>query len=159
PPATVKRYYAREHPNLTRTFYADGERQRPFNQSPERSTFPVFGIGGQPEVRAQAAPLTVGASDPEKRELEGAGWMRGNYHPFHTIWDPFRAPVAGMYRVRWPGYTIWVGPSGLSTAQVVKGAKKDRNAKWTSPDGDAVTKGRRNEPITIYAQGPIDVRR
>src|SRR5262249_24106482 len=33
PPATVKRYYARDHPNLTRTFYADRERQRPFKHS------------------------------------------------------------------------------------------------------------------------------
>ena len=64
----------------------------------------------------QKAPVTVGESDPEKRELEGVGWMRGNYHPFHTIWDNFRAPVAGLYHVRWLGYTIWVGPNGLSTA-------------------------------------------
>ena len=158
PPATTKRYYAREHPNLTRTFHA-GNSSRPFNQSPERSTFPVLGIGGDPQVRQQKAPVTVGESDPAKRELEAVGWMRGNYHPFHTIWDNFRAPVAGMYRVRWCGYTIWVGPHGLSTAQVVKGGPKPRDTKWNSPDGDAVTRGRRNEPITIYAQGPIDVRR
>ena len=41
PPSTTKRYWAREHSNLTRTFHGGG--QRGFNQSPERSTFPVFG--------------------------------------------------------------------------------------------------------------------
>src|SRR5581483_6246552 len=31
--------------------------------------------------------------------------------------------------------------------------------RWNSPDGDTISKGRRNEPITVYAQGAIDVRR
>jgi hypothetical protein len=158
PPAAVKRYYAREHSNLTRTFHFGG-RDASRGQSAERSTFPVFGFSGQPDVRKQLAPVTVSASDPAARELEAVGWIRGNYHPFHTIWDNFRAPVAGLYRVRWSGYTIWVGPHGLSTAQVVKGNTKKSDARFNSPDGDNVTRGRRNEAITIYAQGPIDVRR
>jgi hypothetical protein len=174
PPPEVKRYYAREERVLPRQFRS-GTPGRFQSQSPERSTFPVLGIGGDPDVRAQIAPLSAGAADPAKRELEGVGWVRSNYHPFHTIWDNFRAPVAGMYKVRWMGYSIWAGPNGLSTAQVAQkidnggrrpgvgvadpNRKRDMNTKWNSPDGDFITKGRRNEPITIYAQGPIDVRR
>jgi hypothetical protein len=105
--------------------------------------------------------VTVGDSDPAIRELEGVGWNRGNYHPFHTIWNNFRAPVAGKYRVRWCGYTIWTGPHGVSAADI-GGADESRRrpkGRWNSPDGDAISRGRRNESITVYAQGPIDVRR
>ena len=160
PPTKLVRYRAREQQVLTKTFHnGNGRFQR---QSPERSTFPVLGFSGQPDVRSRRSPVTVGESDPATRELEGVAWNRGNYHPFHTIWDGFRAPVAGKYRVRWLGYTIWTGPYGMSAGDV----GEDRRSKgeppvprWNSPNGDDVSPGRRNEPITIYAQGPIDVRR
>jgi hypothetical protein len=89
--------------------------------------------------------LTVGDSDPEIRELEAVGWNRGNYHPFHTIWNNFRAPVAGKYRVRWCGYTIWTGPHGVSAADLGKegerGGRKPKG-RWNSPDGDTISRGR-----------------
>jgi Protein of unknown function (DUF1592)/Protein of unknown function (DUF1588)/Protein of unknown function (DUF1585)/Protein of unknown function (DUF1587)/Protein of unknown function (DUF1595)/Planctomycete cytochrome C len=160
PPKTV-RYWSREEGTLTRTFHG-GAGGRFNRQSPERSTFPVMGFSGQPEVRARRAPLSVGESNPEIRELEAVGWNRGNYHPFHTIWNNFRAPVAGKYRVRWCGYTIWTGPHGVSAADLGKGGEeggRKPKGRWNSPDGDAISRGRRNEPITVYAQGVIDVRR
>jgi hypothetical protein len=160
PPPTTVRYWARQEGTLTRTFHG-GASGRFNRQSPERSTFPVLGFEGQPDVRARRAPLTVGDSDPAVRELEAVGWNRGNYHPFHTIWNNFRAPVTGKYRVRWCGYTIWTGPHGVSTADV-GGADENRRkpkGRWNSPDGDTISRGRRNESITVYAQGPIDVRR
>src|SRR5262245_7969470 len=158
PPATV-RYWAREEGTLTRTFHGGNGR---FNrQSPERSTFPVLGFAGQPEVRSRRVPVTVGDSDPVLRELEAVGWNRGNYHPFHTIWNNFRAPVTGKYRVRWCGYTIWTGPHGLSAAALAGADENRRKPKgpWNAPEGDTISRGRRNESITVYAQGPIDVRR
>src|SRR5262245_32976550 len=160
PPATTVRYWARQEGTLTRTFHG-GASGRFNRQSPERSTFPVLGFEGQPEVRARRAPLTVGDSDPVLRELEAVGWNRGNYHPFHTIWNNFRAPVTGKYRVRWCGYTIWTGPHGVSAADVAGAGENRRKPKgrWNSPDGDTISRGRRNESITVYAQGPIDVRR
>ncbi len=160
PPATTVRYWARQEGTLTRTFHG-GASGRFNRQSPERSTFPVLGFEGQPEVRARRAPLTVGDTDPAIRELEAVGWNRGNYHPFHTIWNNFRAPVTARYRVRWCGYTIWTGPHGVSAADVA-GADENRKkpkGRWNSPDGDMISRGRRNETITVYAQGPIDVRR
>jgi hypothetical protein len=161
PPATTVRHRARDEKILTQTFHDGNGRFR--RQSPMRSTFPVLGFQGQPEVRRREAPVTVGDSDPATRDLEAVGWNRGNYHPFHTIWDSFRAPVAGKYRVRWLGYTIWTGPWGVSAGDVgkinPKRRRKPREPRWNWPDGDTISKGRRNEAITIYAQGPIDVRR
>lgn len=158
PPPSTRRYYAREETVWTRTFH----RKIDGNPNPERMAFPVLGFRGQPGVRSLQAPFTVGDSDPATRELEAVGWMRSNYHPFHTIWDNFRAPVAGRYRVRWSGYTIWVGPNGFSTATVKKDGQKvliNRDPTWYQPNGDDVSEGRRHEPITVYAQGPTDVRR
>ncbi len=159
-PARTVRYWAREEPILTKTFHHGNGRF--VRQSPERSTFPVLEFEGQPEVRSREAPVTVGDSDPVLRELEAVGWNRSNYHPFHTIWNNFRAPVAGKYRVRWCGYTIWTGPHGVSAGNLGEEGKKrnrPRRGRWNSPDGDNVSRGRRDEPITVYAQGPIDVRR
>ena len=79
PTTTFKRYYARDERTLTGTFRGPPD--------PERMAFPVLGTKPQPEVRALKAPLTVGEADPATRELEAVGWMRSNYHPFHTIWE------------------------------------------------------------------------
>ena len=159
PPPTTRKYYARDETVWTRTFL----RRIDGNPNPERMAFPVLGKGPAPDVRARTAPLTVGESDPATRELEAVGWMRSNYHPFHTIWDNFRAPVSGRYRVRWSGYTLWVGPDGFSTGTVKgKDGNKtlvNRDPTWYQPNGDDISAGRRNEPITFYAQGPAEVRR
>src|SRR5205085_12563512 len=77
PTAKTVRYWAREAGTLTRTFHF-GNRGGFNRKSPERSTFPVLGCEGQPEVRARRAPLTAGESDPALRELEAVGWNRGN---------------------------------------------------------------------------------
>lgn len=155
PTSIFKRYYARDERTFTGTFRGAPD--------PERMAFPVLGTEGQPDVRAYEAPLTVGDADPVKRELEAVGWVRSNYHPFHTIWDNFRAPVSGRYRVRWSGYSIWVGPNGFSSRSVRgKDGKRtfvDREPEWFNPNGAVIEPGRREEPITIYAQGPTDVRR
>ncbi|MSU65615.1 MAG: DUF1592 domain-containing protein [Opitutus sp.] len=154
PTTTRKRHYARDEQTFTRTFRGPPD--------PERSAFPVVGTKGDPEVRAYRAPMSVGDANPPAREFEAVGWMRSNYHPFHTIWDNFRAPVAGRYRVRWSGYTIWVGPNGFSSRVTRKDGKVsfvDRPPEWFNPNGDIIAPGRRNEAITVYAQGPTDIRR
>lgn len=159
PPTTTRKYYARDESGWTRTFL----RRLDYNPGPERMAFPVLGTGPAPDVRARTAPLTVGDRDPATRELEAVGWMRSNYHPFHTIWDNFRAPVSGRYRVRWSGYSIWMGPNGFTTGPGRgpdgKRILVNREPNWYQPNGDNITPGRRNEPITVYAQGPTEVRR
>ena len=110
PPSATRRYYAREEESLTKFW------PNIFTPSPDRLTFPVIDAQGQPDVRARTAPITVGDADPETREREAVGWTHGNYVTgFGSSWRNFRAPVAGRYRLRFSGYTIWVGPGGRNT--------------------------------------------
>ena len=101
PPTTTVRHYARDQRTLTGKFTGNI-----FNTSPDRMTFPVLGLAtAQPDVRWLRAPLT----DPKHRDEEAIGWVSSNYVTGFTYrWDSFRAPVAGRYRVRFSGYTLWV---------------------------------------------------
>ncbi|MES2462297.1 MAG: DUF1587 domain-containing protein, partial [Armatimonadota bacterium] len=108
PSTTTVRHYARDQRTLTNKFT-----QNPFNTSPDRQTYPVLGSQAQPDVRAKKTPLTVGEADPQTREKEAVGWVSSNYVTGFTYrWDQFRAPVAGRYRVRFSGYTLWAAPGG-----------------------------------------------
>jgi hypothetical protein len=111
-----------------------------FNTAPERATFPVIGLDSQPEVRAGTAPLSVGKTNPILRELEGVGVVAGSYEPLEPKFNGFKAPVAGHYRLRFNGFTVWVGPGPTN--------------KWYIPNLDHVEQGRRSEPITIYSETP-----
>ena len=162
PAKTTTRYYARDDRSLVGN--VAGQRF-------DRQKFPVLGSQAQPEVRASAenvreegdvdnkprVPWTVGESDPATRELEAVGWTSSNYVTgFASGWTNFRAPVAGRYRIRFSGYTVWVGPGGTSkTIQGMPGKKKlvVRPPLWFRPNFDDVQPGRRYEPITVYAQG------
>ena len=106
PPTTTKRYYARDQRTLTSKFVGNI-----FNASADRMTYPVVGLNTpQPDVRWLRAPLT----DPETRDEEAVAWVSSNYVTGFTYrWDQFRAPVAGRYRIRFSGYTLWVPPGGV----------------------------------------------
>src|SRR6266487_3506226 len=52
-PAKVQRYYARDQRS-----YTNKMKYSVFNTAPERATFPVLGFAGQPDVRAENAPIT-----------------------------------------------------------------------------------------------------
>jgi hypothetical protein len=158
PETTRKRYYARETPGLT-----------VFNPSeqllghPERMKFPVFDRSAQPDVIRHKAPLTVGESDPAKRELEAVGWVASNYEAFPTTWTTFRAPVTGRYRVRFSGYTLWVGSNGSPRGPEWDGMDaiartRSDVTKWYHANYDNVSPGRRNEPIHVYSRGLTGVR-
>ena len=156
PEATTRRYYARDESSLTKFTPSV------FTPSVDRLTFPVLGTAGQPDVRDRKAPLTVGEADPETREQEAVGWTHGNYVTgFGSSWRTFRAPVAGRYRLRFSGYTIWVGPGGC-TYQFA--GEKDKVGwpkppDWFRPNSDVISPGRRYEPITVYAKGGAQNRR
>lgn len=138
PATTTTRYYARE--NMA------GKRYGASTQAPERQTFPVLGSSAQPEVRAGKLPATVGADDPVQRELEGVGIIAGTYEPIEPKFRNFKAPVAGHYRLRFNAVSIWVGPTKQTDPK-----KPDR---WYIPDFDNVSRGRRLEPVTLYAETP-----
>ena len=152
PPTTTKRFYARDDQGMSG-----------FTGQPVRTKFPVLSTQAQPDVRSRQAPMTVGADDPATREQEAIGWVASNYVTgFASGWSAFRAPVAGRYRLRFSGYTLWVGPNGQRIGDIGTGTNR-RNVTyspdWYQPNMLDVQPGRRAEPITIYAQGGVKNRR
>jgi len=151
-PTTVKRYYARDQRS-----YTGPMKFSVFNNAPERATFPVLGFQAQPDVRRDTAPITVGSADPVKRELEGVGVVAGSYEPIEPKFNQFRAPVAGHYRLRFSGHTVWVGPGKPEPIKAPEPGKKaaaPKPVRWWIPDLDDVAPGRRAEAITIYSELP-----
>jgi mono/diheme cytochrome c family protein len=137
PDAKTKRYYARQQGS-----YTGKMKFSEFNQSPERATFPTLGFTGQPAVRRGEAPMTVGKADPKLRDEEGVGVVHGAYEPVEPGFGSFHAPTAGRYKLKLCGHSVWVGP-GKPTG---KGP-----TRWHIPDLDDISKGRRPEPVTVYA--------
>ena len=133
PEPRVKRYYARDQRS-----YTGPMKFNVFNTAPERATFPVLGFEGQPDVRKGDAPIT--STNAELRELEGVGVVASAYEPIEPKFNQFRAPVAGHYKLRFNAYSVWVGPG--------------ESNKWFIPNLDAISKGRRDEPVTITAEIP-----
>jgi len=151
PETTTKRYYAREDGGIARW----NGRQRG-NVTPERNTFPALGTKAQPDVWASKEPMTVGDKDPATREQEAVGWVSSNYITgFGSSWNSFRAPVTGRYRLRFSGYTLWVGGYGYwkYTYGVPNDGLIDGVPQWYTPNFADIAPGRRNEPITIYTKG------
>ncbi|MFO1500984.1 MAG: DUF1592 domain-containing protein [Verrucomicrobiota bacterium] len=111
-----------------------------FNTAPERATFPVLGFEGQPEVRTGHAPITVGSTNAALRELEGVGVVASAYEPIEPKFNQFRAPMAGHYKLRFNAYSVWVGPG--------------ESNKWSIPNLDDISRGHRDEPVTITAEIP-----
>jgi hypothetical protein len=133
PPTTVRRYYTRDQRSFTGPM-----KFSVFNTAPERATFPVLGFQGQPDVRSGKEPITSTNSD--ERELEGMGVVASAYEPIEPKWNQFKAPMAGRYKLRFNAYSVWAGPG--------------QSNKWFIPDLDNISKGRRDEPITITAETP-----
>jgi hypothetical protein len=133
PAVKVHRYYTRDQGSYTGPMKFDV-----FNTAPERATFPVLGFEGQPEVRAGRAPLT--STNPAVRELEGVGVVASAYEPIEPKFNQFRAPVPGHYKLRFNAYSVWVGPG--------------KGTEWYVPDLDNISRGHRDEPITITADTP-----
>ncbi|MDX1981246.1 MAG: DUF1592 domain-containing protein [Bryobacteraceae bacterium] len=138
-PEARKRYYARDQRRmLNRMRYSS------FNRHPERATIPILGFEAQPDVLAEKAPLTVGDSDPNTRELEGFATPASTYIGNEYHFDQFAAPAGGSYRLRFNAFSLWIhtlfGPEG----------RKDRTP-WWRPNREKTSRGRTTEPVTIYA--------
>ncbi|HYE17590.1 MAG TPA: DUF1592 domain-containing protein [Tepidisphaeraceae bacterium] len=141
PPASkTARYYARDNGSFARKM-----KFSVFNTRPERATFPVLASpDGQPfkpspqaDVRAHKAPLT----SPETREREAMGVVASSYEPLEIKFNEFTAPAAGRYKLRIKAFSVWAGEG------------KDPK-KWFIPDLDEVERGRRSEPVVVYAEIP-----
>ncbi len=117
---TIK-YFAREQKGLAGRYGIQGPLCR--------RTFPV------PPLEKKGAEKA--ADDPKAHELDAVGIVVSTYEPTEIQFNGFRAPVSGNYKLRFSGYSIWVGGG-------------DPAKPWI-PDFSKISKGRRNEPITIYS--------
>ncbi len=147
PPTTTRRYYARDQRTLTTL---NNKLQKDLSKPPgDRSTFLVLGTKAQTEIQ-KGQPLTVGDEDPATRDEEAVGWIASNYVTgFRYRWDGFRAPVAGRYRIRFSGNTVWVAP----------GNKSKRSDEEKDKTREPITVGRTQEPITVYTRNGLMNRR
>ncbi|HUP81446.1 MAG TPA: DUF1592 domain-containing protein, partial [Pirellula sp.] len=128
----TKRFYAREQSGFNRKV-----RYSEFNRSPERATFPLIDYDADLEVlNDKDKPFSVGETDPEKREREAFGVVASSYEPIEPRFNGFKAPESGRYKLRFKGYTFWA-----------TGEEK----KWWRPDREKISRGRRSEPVAIYA--------
>jgi hypothetical protein len=135
PPTLTKRYYARQQPT-----FIGKMKFSVFNGSSDRGTFPMIGTQAQPDVLEGKAPVSVGAKDPVKREQEAFGVVASTYEPIEIRFDRFVAPVSGRYKLWFSGYTFWAGPIS-------------EKKYWVS-DRNKISRGHRDEPVTIYAETP-----
>ena len=135
PAVSTTRYYAREQDTLIKKINTN-------NQKGDRATYPVLGLKPQPDVWSGTSPMTVGEADPAVREQEGVAWASSNYVTGFTYkWDRFKAPVAGRYRIRFSGYTLWVAP---------RQGKQSYLADW-----EHISRGRNNEPVQVYTRNGV----
>ncbi len=154
PEPAVRRYYARDEPSL-RAFMP-----RENGTLPDRLTFPVLDSRAQPEVRAGRAPVT----SPETREREAVGKVSSTFSDAGAYsWGQFRAPIAGRYKLRFAGYSVWVSGGGIGR-WFFEGQGEQKSPVywlpvWHRPNLDEVWPGRRPEPIGVYAAAGQGMRR
>ena len=146
PAPATRRFYARDEPSL-RNFMP-----RENGTLPDRLTFPVLDARAQPDVRAGRAPFT----SPDTREREAVGKVSSTFSDAGGYsWGQFRAPIAGRYRLRFSGYSIWVSGGGIGR-WFFEGQGEQKSPVywlpvWHRPNLDEVWPGRRPEPIGVYA--------
>jgi hypothetical protein len=148
PALTTNRYYARDEFSLLNF------RPRENGTLPDRLSFPVLDSHAQPDVRAGRAPV----SSLETREREAVGKVSSIFSDAGGYsWSRFRAPVAGRYRLRFKGYSVWVSGGGIGRwfyeGQGDEKAPLYYLPLWHRPNLDEVWPGRRDEPIGVYASG------
>lgn len=103
-----------------------------------RMTFPVVGVELQHELVAKGPvargfprPVLRASSDPARREQEAVVMLMSTYEPAEITFNRFRAPVTGRYKLRLSAYTVWM-----------------------ANNFSGVSRGHRDEPVTLYAETP-----
>lgn len=147
PDTSVRKIYARD---------AIGQRYRPSENGTlsDRLMFPVLDSHAQPEVRAGREPN----SSPGTREREAVGKVSSIFSDSGAYGWGFNAPIAGRYRVRLKGYSVWVSGGGIGR-WFYEGQGAEKAAVywlpvWHRPNADEIWPGRNDEPIGLYAQSP-----
>jgi mono/diheme cytochrome c family protein len=119
---------------------------------PDRLMFPVLDSRAQPDVRAGRVPN----SSQRTREREAVGKVSSIFSDAGFYGWGYNAPVAGKYRIRLKGYSIWVSGGGIG--RWFYEGQGDAKAPvywlpvWHRPNADEIWPGRDDEPMGIYAQ-------
>ena len=144
-PTKTEKFYAREEPVMQNYMsYRFGQR------AATRTSTPLIGLVPEPDVIRKIEPVTVGASDPVRREREAFGFVSGTYtattkYDF-TRMDP---PIDGRYQIRLKSYTYRAANYGASGGNDHGLTGGDR--RWWRPSRTEILPGNRTEPITLYA--------
>jgi hypothetical protein len=141
PQPIVKRYYARDQKSFLRHMYK-------YTNEQERCVIPVLDYDVEFGIFENRQPKTVGESDPETREREGFVEIASQYESYMMWFDSFKAPSPGLYKLRFKTFTAWIGPSSLEYVEPGMQGVEDR---WWIPDLGTVSKGRRTESVSVYA--------
>ncbi len=96
-----------------------------------RRTFPLAGFELRRDMMAGRGARPNPSTDPALRDQEAMAVVVSTYEPTEIRFGGFRAPVAGRYRLKFSGYSIWM------------------SLNFTN-----VTAGHRPEPVSIYAETP-----
>ena len=179
PESKVTRYWARNNFNFTNQDGNPNRGRFPvLDHGPDPEVMVTYGLGGRggniyagrsdsaepkgPQITGIGAtqPLFAGDDNPARRDKEAMGFTASMYRTgFQSEWNGFAAPVTGRYNIRLSGYTIWVGPWGTIVPTNSIFAKRGEGAveygslppEWQVPNHWDVSRGRRNEPIHVYA--------
>jgi hypothetical protein len=98
---------------------------------PVRSGFPLVGLEMQNDIIAQKNPQMPHTQDLDKRARESMAFVVSTYEPTEIRFSSFRAPISGRYKLRFSAYSITM-----------------------APDYKSVSRAKRSEPVTIYAEVP-----
>lgn len=130
PQKKTTRYYTWDQ----RSFFGKIHLAGPAN----RRTFPLVGLELQRDLMKEKPGQKddeVEKVDPnrgkDRREKEAMAVVVSTYEPTEIRFNEFRAPVSGQYKLKFSAYSVWLTP------------------KFTE-----ASKGRRSEPVTIYAEIP-----
>jgi len=138
-PRSTRRVHARDQEEIT-TFFTGSITFIPTNI--DRRPFPLVGFETQPDVRLLKAPLTVGEANPAVRDQEALGQVSRYHEGFRPNWNGTKIPASGIYRLRVSGYTL----------KVAAGQTVSRNGQRSGQINlDVVSRGERQEPVTLYA--------
>src|ERR1051325_10159032 len=124
-----------DRPEITTNRYYTMEEREFFGKinlgPPVRSGFPLVGLEMQTNIMDQKPPQMPRTTDPEKRAKESMAYVVSTYEPTEIRWGGFRAPISGRYKLRFSAYAIEMAVNYRS-----------------------VSRAKRSEPITIYAEVP-----
>ncbi|GAB5561782.1 MAG: hypothetical protein SynsKO_34290 [Synoicihabitans sp.] len=145
-PTEINKYYMRDEPGvLPYLWYRPG-----LQVSATRAVVPLLGFEPELGVIRKTQPVTVGESDPARRELEAMGTFSGTYSAT-TKYDfkRERRPIDGRYQIRIKSYSFLGGLNGMSGGNDdgLSGGK----VEWWRPNRNFAYRAERSEPVTLYA--------